>query len=61
MNPFQVKAKHWWDYLNPLWFRRKRIVEKVLKYQWEHGGRQEFERQLKNNLLYGNPYGDIWK
>lgn len=54
MSPFTVKPKHWWTYLNPRWYARKRILEEVFKYQWEQGGlEKEFVERVKRHYLYG--------
>lgn len=60
-DPFDVKPKHWWGYLNPFEYKRRRIIKAILKYQWEHGGKDVIERKLKNMMLYGNSEGDIYK
>lgn len=35
--PFTIKPKHWWSYLNPFWWKRKKIIEAVIKYQGDNG------------------------
>jgi hypothetical protein len=52
--PFIVKPKHWWDYLNPRWYAKKRVMESFLKYQWEQGGLGEkVADRIKRHFLYG--------
>lgn len=57
-SPFKVKPRHWWNYLNPFDYKRRRIVEKVLEYEWEHGGKEEVEQKFKNLILFGNSKGE---
>lgn len=59
--PFSLKPSHWWSYLNPFWWKRKRVCEKVLGYQWENGGKEDFEKRVRNTLLYGTSHPETWK
>lgn len=52
VNPFVLKPKHWWDYINPFFWRRKRIVEAILKYEWEKANPAVY-KAVKDALLYG--------
>jgi hypothetical protein len=59
--PFSIKPKHWWTYLNPFWWKKKRIIERLLEYQWKNGGEAEAEKRIKNALLYGTSHPEMWK
>lgn len=51
--PFVVRPRHWWNYLNPGWWKTKRTIEALIAYQWDHGVRQEVEETIKRHVLYG--------
>ncbi len=59
--PFIVTPKYWWFYLYPSFWKQKKILEEFFKYQWEHGGREEIEKRIKNSLLYGTSHPEMWK
>lgn len=61
--PFHIKPKHWWQYLNPFWWRTKRWVEAIMAYQWSNEGmHKRVEEAVKNTMLYGDSLGpDAWK
>lgn len=52
--PFTLKPTRWWDYLNPFWWQKKRIVEKVMNYTWDaHGLEEKINEALKDAIRYG--------
>jgi len=52
--PFEVKPKHWWDYLNPFWWRKKRAVEALARCMWaKHDLSRKLDKALHDALLYG--------
>jgi hypothetical protein len=52
MTPFILTPKHWWTYLNPFWWRRKRIVEAVLAHEFKRY-EKAFYNATRDALLYG--------
>ena len=55
MKAFTVHPKHWWTWLNPFWYRRKKIMEAVIQYEWEHGGEKQVQEKIRRHFLYGDP------
>lgn len=50
--PFAVKPAHWWDYINPRWWRRKKRIEIFLAYVWETQNLEpKFDAALRDALL----------
>lgn len=52
MKYLTIKPKHWWEYLNPFWWRRKQTIEAVLNYQFEKR-KSEVEKAFTDSVLYG--------
>ncbi len=66
---FTVTPKHWWSYLNPFWWRTKRIVEAVVNHEYEKH-KPEIEKAIQDAYLYGTgilsdykhvEFNGIWK
>lgn len=54
--PFDVKPKHWWTWLNPRWYVKRRILRALLKHQWEESGlEKKMLDKIKQHYLYGDP------
>jgi hypothetical protein len=51
MISWRIKLAHFWHYLNPFWWRRKRIIEAILKYQWE-----KYHTEDKINIAIRDAY-----
>ena len=59
---FDIKPKHWYTYLNPFWWRRRKLIKAVLNYQWEKYGKEQFEIAYRNTMLYGSSLPpEAWK
>ena len=58
--PFKITPLHWWGWLNPFFWRRKYILEKVLVYQW---GKDNLDQKIKETIeqavLYGTGYLNV--
>lgn len=52
--PFHVKPSHWWYYLNPFWWRRKRKIEAFLAYEWDNGLEAKTYDVITKAMLYGS-------
>ncbi len=51
---FLIKPTHWWDRLNPFWWRRKRITEAVLDHMWRSENMEEkMQDAIRDAVLYG--------
>lgn len=55
MNSFTVKPRHWWQYLSPWFWKRKKIAEALLKYELENGLEKMVEEKYRRNILFGEP------
>ena len=53
---FTVKPKHWWQWLSPWFWKRKRITEKYLEHLWEIGLKEKTEKAIKDSMLYGTGF-----
>jgi hypothetical protein len=56
MKPFKIKAsysfwKHPIRYVKEMKYRR--ILQLFMEYEWEHGMKEEVEKETKDLLLYG--------
>lgn len=52
--PFAVKPAHWWYWLNPRWWRRKKNMEISLAYVWETQNLEpKFDAAIRDALLTG--------
>ena len=54
---FAVEIKtSFWKHPFKWWKDRKmaRLMEKLISYRWENGGKEEFEERIKHNLYYGH-------
>lgn len=70
-----IKPKHWWTYLNPFWYRRRRLMRQWLKVMINDSKLDEqFQKAVNDAVLYGQgsllmkdgsaahiQFGDIWK
>lgn len=56
-SPFTIKPKHWWSYLNPWWWRRKRMIEAFMNYQWDKMElEKKFASAINEAVMYGEGY-----
>lgn len=52
--PFTIHPKHWWQYLNPFWWKRKRMIEAFIDYHWaQMGVKEKVEEAVRDAYLYG--------
>lgn len=56
---FDVKPLHWYEWINPFWWRRRRTIQAVLDYQWEKYGKDKFEKAYRDAMIYGKGIADI--
>jgi len=61
VNTFKIRPEHWWQWINPFWWRNARRVHKIMEYQWDHGGKEEFEKKYRNAVLYGTSDPEVYK
>lgn len=62
-NPFKIKPLHWWEYVNPFFWIRKRRVEAFMAYQWKAENMDaKLNQALRDAAMYGEGriyYGDL--
>lgn len=51
----QITHKKWWHKLIPSYRKQIKIMNDFYDYYWEHGGREEHEREMKEVLLKALP------
>jgi len=52
---FTIDAKHWWNYLNPFWWRRRKHIEALIEWQWKREGMsKKIEKAIRRAYLYGH-------
>lgn len=61
MDAFKIYPRHWYDWINPFFWRRAKIVKAMLNSHWDHGGKEEFEKKYRNAVLYGETDPNIDK
>jgi len=55
MVKFKLKPKHWYQWLNPYWWRKAKIAEEAMNYMFrEKEG--EINQKIKRHLIYGDYY-----
>lgn len=60
--PFDIKPMHWWDRINPFWYRKRRVIRAVIEYQWSKEGMdKKLQEAVKNAVLYGEGRIDFEK
>jgi hypothetical protein len=58
--PFKIAPKHWYHWLNPFWWRRKRLLQAVVDYEWESNNMEEkITKALTDAVLYGEGYMNL--
>jgi hypothetical protein len=57
MSDWNITPKHWYQWINPFWWRRRKLILAILDYQWEHEGmKDKVEKAVKDAILYGEGY-----
>lgn len=58
--PFSIKPQHWYDYLNPLWYRKRRVVLVVMEHVWKTEGlEQKMNNAIRDAFIYGTGRADL--
>ena len=54
MSDFKIKPKHWYQWINPFWWRQRKLMQAVLDYQWEQKRMKEkVQKAVTDSVLYG--------
>lgn len=50
--PFDIRPKHWYEWINPFWWKRRKIALTLLNHEWEKY-REELEAAFLEAILNG--------
>lgn len=54
MNAWNIRPKHWYQWINPFWWRTRKRVIAILNYEWERNGMNtKVEKAMVDAIIYG--------
>lgn len=55
MSPFRIRPTHWYQWINPWWWKNARIAQLVIDHWWENGGKEKLQNEMTAIILFRLP------